>query len=166
MPKGVYIRTPGLKRKSPAPGLKRKSPSRESVLARVARDRAKFLAQPIDLLKKQKGAYRGHKNTCRNKLDAAGQKVELKLTFEQWWDIWETSGYWEQRGKRSDQYVMSRYNDLGHYELGNVFIQLGSDNKREAMVGKPGRTKGMKFPNRKRPKQTVMDNNLQGPEFG
>lgn len=31
---------------------------------------------------------------------------------------------------------MSRYEDLGHYEVGNVFIQLHSDNIAQGNVGR------------------------------
>ena len=59
------------------------------------------------------------------------QKIEFKLTFKQWLDIWLSSGNWHQRGKSQGCYVMSRINDLGHYEVGNVFIQRQEDNHSE-----------------------------------
>lgn len=73
----------------------------------------------------------------RGLIDAEGTKVEMKLTFDEWWKIWQDSGKWEQRGSRKGGYVMSRKNDLGHYEVGNVFIQLHADNIRDAVKGKP-----------------------------
>jgi len=63
--------------------------------------------------------------------------LEWKLTFEEWWSIWEASGRWEQRGRTKDKYVMSRKNDCGAYEVGNVFIQLAGDNVSQARSGKP-----------------------------
>lgn len=41
--------------------------------------------------------------------------IGFKLTFEQWWDIWQQSGYYHLRGKNKDSYVMSRYGDIGAY---------------------------------------------------
>ena len=58
----------------------------------------------------------------RNRVDINGDKIEFRLTFEQWCDIWQQSGKWDQRGSNKDGYVMSRYNDIGHYEVGNVYI--------------------------------------------
>jgi hypothetical protein len=58
--------------------------------------------------------------------------IEFKLTFEEWWDIWQKSGKWDQRGIRKGQYVMSRYKDHGPYEVGNVHIQTVGDNNKEA----------------------------------
>ena len=48
--------------------------------------------------------------------------IEFKLTFNEWWDIWQTSGKWEQRGKRAESYQMARYNDTGPYSVSNVYI--------------------------------------------
>lgn len=47
--------------------------------------------------------------------------IEFKLSFAEWWNIWEQSGKWDQRG-RGHGYVMARYGDIGGYELGNVYI--------------------------------------------
>ena len=58
--------------------------------------------------------------------------IDFTLTFEQWWDIWQQSGKWNERGRKKDQYVMSRIGDTGPYELGNVFIQSNADNNRDA----------------------------------
>ena len=73
-------------------------------------------------------AYRNQIARCRHKTDANGHPVEMRLTFEQWSEIWKDSGHWDQRGTRKGCYCMSRINDIGHYELGNVVIQLHSQN--------------------------------------
>lgn len=54
--------------------------------------------------------------------------VAFTLTFDQWWDIWQASGKFSQRGKHKGQYCMSRYGDRGAYEVGNVFVNLSSKN--------------------------------------
>ena len=64
------------------------------------------------------------------------RNIEFNLTFEEWVEIWLTSGHWEQRGCKVGQYCMSRYGDKGPYALGNVFIQLHSNNLTEAHLGK------------------------------
>jgi hypothetical protein len=75
-----------------------------------------------------------HKYSChKSKANARG--IDFELTFEEWWNIWEQSGKWEQRGCRKGQYVMSRYNDSGSYIIGNVFIQEHSKNVSEAQTG-------------------------------
>ena len=58
----------------------------------------------------------------RHKFNAKKRGVEFLLTFEEWWDIWQASGKWEQRGKGRGQYVMARSGDQGAYERGNVRI--------------------------------------------
>ena len=70
--------------------------------------------------------------------------IEFHLTFEQWYDIWQQSGKWEQRGCRKGQYVMSRNNDIGPYAMGNVFIQLSGENHKDSHIGNSWNT-GKKY---------------------
>lgn len=86
---------------------------------------------------KQRTDYKErHKYAC-HKSKAKQRGIMFNLTYEEWWDIWQQSGKWELRGPNKGQYVMSRYNDVGPYEIGNVFIQPSEENRREAMLGKP-----------------------------
>lgn len=80
------------------------------------------------MISKMLRAYRNHVARCRHKTGAQGNPVEMRLSFEQWSKIWEDSGHWADRGTRKGKYCMSRKNDIGHYETGNVFIQLHSKN--------------------------------------
>ena len=73
----------------------------------------------------------------QQKTQARLRKLEFTLTFEQWYDIWQQSGKWEQRGRKKGQYVMSRIGDNGGYTPENVFIQSNADNNRDAA---PNRT--------------------------
>jgi hypothetical protein len=84
----------------------------------------------------RKVRYCSIKNSCKNRVDAAGNPIEFRLTFDEWWDIWEASGKYHLCGKRRGQYCMSRVNDIGHYEVGNVFIQLHSENNSQAHKGR------------------------------
>ena len=61
----------------------------------------------------------------------------FSLSFEEWWDIWQQSGPWEERGRGTGQYCMSRRGDRGGYTAENVFIQLHSDNSIQANRGVP-----------------------------
>ena len=74
---------------------------------------------------------------CRIRKDINGNPIQFKLTFEEWLKIWIDSGKFHLRGKKIGQYCMSRIGDKGHYEVGNVFIQLNSQNRVDAMLGKP-----------------------------
>lgn len=66
--------------------------------------------------------HRGH---------AASRGVPFLMTFEEWWSIWEQSGHWSERGRRSGQYVMARFGDRGPYAAGNVKIILSEENRAE-----------------------------------
>jgi hypothetical protein len=48
--------------------------------------------------------------------------IPFLLTFEEWWQIWQDSGHWEERGNLTGQYVMCRNADQGPYAVGNVRI--------------------------------------------
>ncbi len=76
-----------------------------------------------------------HKYQC-HKSSAKYRGIEFRLTFEEWWGVWEASGKWEQRGRSEGMYCMSRYNDQGPYEIGNVYIQLWTENTSQAHKGK------------------------------
>ncbi|MFM0554796.1 hypothetical protein P0D69_28070 [Paraburkholderia sediminicola] len=69
--------------------------------------------------------------------DAAGIPIEFRLTFEQWWDWWQATGHYHERGPKKGQYVMGRINDIGHYEIGNIVCITGAQNSRDARLGKP-----------------------------
>ena len=66
--------------------------------------------------------YQNHKATAKRR------NIPFLLTFEQWWNIWQQSGHWSDRGKGQGKYCMSRIGDLGAYEIGNVFIQSSVQN--------------------------------------
>lgn len=72
--------------------------------------------------------YKAHLWHCQEKVDRFGNKVEMRLTFEEWVKVWAESGKWDQRGRKRGQYCMSRINDVGHYELGNVEIKSHHEN--------------------------------------
>ena len=64
------------------------------------------------------------------------------LSFDDWLDIWQQSGQFNNRGRKSGQYCMSRYNDTGPYAKHNVFIQTHIQNSKDANIGH-SRNKGI-----------------------
>lgn len=74
---------------------------------------------------------------ARQKSMAKVRGIEWQLTFEEWWNIWEQSGKYEQRGRGAGKYCMSRKGDVGPYAVNNVMIKTIDDNNREAHKGKP-----------------------------
>jgi hypothetical protein len=76
-----------------------------------------------------KDKYRNHMGRARRR------NIPFLLTFDEWLSIWEQSGHSNNRGPNEGQYCMSRYNDLGNYEVGNVFIQLSSENAKQGRTG-------------------------------
>ena len=70
----------------------------------------------------------------KNKAGKRG--ILFKFTFPDWLEWWVNTGKWHERGKRPDQYCMSRYGDLGPYELGNVFCNTNLQNCISANLGR------------------------------
>jgi hypothetical protein len=71
--------------------------------------------------------------------NAVQRGIAFRLTFEEWWTIWDRSGHWHERGVGLGKYCMSRKGDKGAYEIGNVRICLFEDNIAEAgaMLSQP-----------------------------
>lgn len=84
------------------------------------------------------GALRAYQYQKRN---AKIRAIPWKLTFIQWWTIWERSGKYQERGRAKESYVMSRIKDSGGYEFGNVCIKTLQENSREAVKVWKGREK-------------------------
>lgn len=60
--------------------------------------------------------------------NAAKRGIRWKLNFRQWWEIWSSSGRWNERGKKTGQFVMARTGDKGPYAVGNVQIITTNQN--------------------------------------
>jgi len=60
---------------------------------------------------------------------AAKQRgIPFLLSLAEWQQIWEASGYLNQRGAKRGQYCMARLGDAGPYAIGNVEVISNSDN--------------------------------------
>ena len=71
-----------------------------------------------------------------HKSNAKRRGIEFNLTFEQWFDIWEKSGKWDERGRSANKYCMCRVGDTGSYSVNNVFIGQGKHNVSDGNIGK------------------------------
>lgn len=72
----------------------------------------------------------------KQKSQAKARGIDWQLTFDEWFDIWQKSGFYHLRGKGKGSYVMSRYNDTGPYHINNIFIQSNSKNIIDAQKGR------------------------------
>jgi hypothetical protein len=73
-----------------------------------------------------RGRYRQHKGNAKRR------GVPFDLTFEQWLDVWKSSGHFDARGNKTrDGYVMARKDDRGGYTVGNVSIKSNAANTAE-----------------------------------
>lgn len=64
---------------------------------------------------------------CNQKNQARRRGVGWDLTLLQWWDFWQQSGHWEDRGA-GQGYMMCRIGDKGPYALGNIYAATGCEN--------------------------------------
>lgn len=62
------------------------------------------------------------------KRNAASRGIAWELTLWQWWQIWQQSGHWPDRGRGSGGYQMCRKGDQGPYAVDNVYIAPGITN--------------------------------------
>lgn len=67
-----------------------------------------------------------------NRKEAKKRGIKWNLTFEEWWKLWSDSGHWEERGYGKNKYCLCRKKDLGNYEVGNIYIDLATNNCRDA----------------------------------
>ena len=86
------------------------------------------------------------KAQAKNRKDKNGNPIVWKLSFDEWITIWLDSGHWEQRGVGSGKYCMSRINDIGNYEIGNVEIKTMNENIIKGQLGRKFPQKGRKGP--------------------
>ena len=70
------------------------------------------------------GAYR------TQMFNSAKRGIAWEISLWDWWQVWDRSGKWSQRGRGSG-YVMSRHGDGGPYAVGNVCIKTNSENTAE-----------------------------------
>ena len=82
-------------------------------------------------IKKARDKYNWQRSMARKR------KIEFHFSFDEWLQFWLDSGYWYNRGRKTGQYVMCRYGDIGPYSIDNVFIELNSENVKQARTGKP-----------------------------
>lgn len=82
----------------------------------------------------------------QQRTSAKNRGIAWELDFSTWFAIWQASGKLHLRGKGKGKYLMSRLKDDGPYVIGNVHIQLATENSREAVakwVGKEKANKGV-----------------------
>lgn len=77
-----------------------------------------------------------HRYNCQ-KGKAKARGISWEISFEDWWNIWEASGHWNERGQVG--YQMCRYGDEGPYHKDNVYIATRTQNSLDAW--KNGKTK-------------------------
>lgn len=66
----------------------------------------------------------------RQRCTARARGIAWGFTFWAWWQVWEASGHWAERG-RGHGYAMSRIGDAGPYSPENVRIVRNSENVAE-----------------------------------
>lgn len=106
---------------------------------------SRIIKQGIALAKRR---FCDQRCSSRSRLDANKEPIQWKLTFEEWYSIWISSGHYAERGRGHGKYCMSRKNDIGPYSIDNVEIKLHVQNHIEGIKGKPSWNKGLPAWNR------------------
>jgi hypothetical protein len=86
--------------------------------------------QQLDEVRGMRNEKGGHPLTAfiyqRNHARYRG--VSWALKFWDWWQIWQESGKWAQRGREQGSFCMCRHGDSGPYAKGNVYISTVDHN--------------------------------------
>ena len=64
-----------------------------------------------------KEKFRSKQASTKGRVDKLGNPIEFRLTYDEWASLWIASGHLPGR-----EYVLSRKDDTGHYEIGNVYV--------------------------------------------
>lgn len=91
-------------------------------------------------LAKLKSAY------ASQKFSAAKRNIGWELTFDEWLDVWETSGHLANRGRGKEKHLMGRKGDTGPYSIDNIEIITAEESERQRVLnGKntTGKNNGM-----------------------
>lgn len=67
--------------------------------------------------------WHSKRSSTKGRVDILGNPIEMRLTFEEYASLYIEAGVMP-----SQTYVLSRINDIGHYEIGNVKIATFLDN--------------------------------------
>lgn len=73
--------------------------------------------------------------------------IAWELSFEDWRNVWLSSGRLQERGRGAHKYVMARKGDVGPYSLQNVQIITGAQNCSDAAKNKPWEGRVIRAPN-------------------
>lgn len=73
----------------------------------------------------------------KQRVSAGFRGVPWMLTFDEWMDIWNKSGFLKDRGRGKGKYVMARYRDVGPYSSDNVEIIKCETNAADARSNHP-----------------------------
>jgi hypothetical protein len=74
----------------------------------------------------------------QQRMNALTRNIEWDLTLWEWWQIWNESGKYSQRGKEKGQYVMARYGDHGGYTKENSYITTAEENIKDGYAARKG----------------------------
>lgn len=69
---------------------------------------------------------------------AATRGIDWLMTLPQWWEVWQTSGKWAERGRGKNLYCMARLSDVGPYSVDNVHIITNSQNASDSFAKTSG----------------------------
>ena len=70
------------------------------------------------------------------KSHARERGIPWAFSYAEWLEMWLESGKWPERGRKTGQYCMCRYADVGAYSKNNCFIGKTDDNQQERWQGR------------------------------
>ena len=68
----------------------------------------------------------------KQRANAKCRGIDFDLTYEEWLEIWISSGFAHLRGNGIGKYCMGRHNDIGPYSVDNVSIISSQKNSSDS----------------------------------
>ena len=89
--------------------------------------------------------------------NANDRGVPWAFVFATWWEVWERSGKWSERGRSRNAYVMARFGDVGPYAAWNVEIIELHVNARDGKLRYWDDVRNGRSPKKRNPAEAGLD---------
>ena len=85
---------------------------------------------------RQEFGYKPFQAYTYQRRNAAKRGIEWEFDFRTWWETWQESGHWPERG-RGKGYCMARLGDSGPYSKDNVYFCTIGQNFSDSYITRP-----------------------------
>lgn len=92
------------------------------------------------------------------------REIDWNITFEEWYIWWQETRHYHERGRLSNEYCMSRFNDEGPYSIDNIECKTNFENAQENAI-RQGRDRGRNSPSAIKKRTTTLKKRIENGEY-